>query len=41
MMWALSQGISQLTPALGLPEYATRWFLVACVVGFPFWIAFA
>jgi TolB-like protein/cytochrome c-type biogenesis protein CcmH/NrfG len=41
MIWALSQGISQLTPALGLPDYATRWFLIACAVGFPFWIAFA
>ncbi|MGH8111335.1 MAG: tetratricopeptide repeat protein, partial [Rhodanobacteraceae bacterium] len=40
-VWALSQGISQLSPALGLPDDATRWFLIACVVGFPFWIAFA
>lgn len=40
-VWALSQGISQLSPALGLPDYATRWFLIACVIGFPFWIAFA
>src|SRR6185312_746759 len=40
-VWALAQGVSQLTPAIGLPEYATRWLLVACVVGFPFWIAFA
>ncbi|MGH8114229.1 MAG: tetratricopeptide repeat protein [Rhodanobacteraceae bacterium] len=40
-VWAFSQGISQLTPALGLPDWATRWFLVACVVGFPFWVAFA
>ncbi|HJP97478.1 MAG TPA: hypothetical protein VJ862_02840, partial [Rhodanobacteraceae bacterium] len=40
-VWALSQGISQLTPAMGLPDVATRWFLVAAVIGFPFWIAFA
>lgn len=33
--WALSQGISQLTPALDLPEWATRAFLIACAVGFP------
>ncbi|HET7161081.1 MAG TPA: hypothetical protein VFI32_00200 [Rhodanobacteraceae bacterium] len=40
-VWALSQGVSQLTPALGLPDYATRWFLIAATIGFPFWIAFA
>ena len=39
--WALAQGISQLTPALGLPEWATRWFLIAASIGFPFWLAFA
>lgn len=33
--WALSQGISQLTPALDLPDWATRAFLVACAIGFP------
>jgi TolB-like protein/Tfp pilus assembly protein PilF len=40
-VWALAQGISQLGPSVGLPEWTTRWFLVAAVVGFPFWIAFA
>ncbi|HSV16178.1 MAG TPA: tetratricopeptide repeat protein, partial [Tepidisphaeraceae bacterium] len=39
--WALAQGIAQLGPAVGLPEWATRWFLVAAIIGFPFWIAFA
>ncbi len=39
--WALAQGIAQLGPAAGLPDWTTRWFLVAAVVGFPFWIAFA
>ncbi len=39
--WALAQGISQLGPAIGVPDWTTRWFLVAAVVGFPFWIAFA
>jgi TolB-like protein/Flp pilus assembly protein TadD len=39
--WALAQGISQLGPAIGLPEWTTRWFLVATIIGFPFWIAFA
>jgi TolB-like protein len=40
-VWALSQGIAQLTPALGLPDYATRWFLIAAAIGFPFWLGFA
>lgn len=39
--WALSQGVSQLTPAIGLPDLATRWFLVAALIGLPFWLAFA
>jgi TolB-like protein/cytochrome c-type biogenesis protein CcmH/NrfG len=39
--WALGQGISQLGPSVGAPEWATRWFLVASAIGFPFWIAFA
>src|SRR5690606_36401918 len=39
--WALAQGIAQLAPALGLPESATRWFLVAAAIGFPFWLVFA
>jgi TolB-like protein/Tfp pilus assembly protein PilF len=40
-VWALAQGISQLSPSVGAPEWATRWFLVAAAIGFPFWIAFA
>ena len=40
-IWALAQGISQLSPAVGLPDWATRWFLIAAAIGFPFWIAFA
>jgi hypothetical protein len=39
--WALAQGIAQLGPSVGLPDWTTRWFLVAAVVGFPFWLAFA
>jgi TolB-like protein/Flp pilus assembly protein TadD len=35
-VWALAQGISQLGPSLGAPEWATRWFLVAALIGFPF-----
>src|SRR5262249_24787005 len=33
--------ISQLGPSIGAPEWATRWFLVAAGIGFPFWIVFA
>ncbi len=40
-VWALAQGISQLGPPLGAPEWMLRWFLVAAGIGFPFWIAFA
>src|SRR5262250_3954115 len=40
-VWALAQGISQLGPSVGAPDWATRWFLVAAAIGFPFWIAFA
>jgi len=40
-VWALAQGISQLDPSFGASEWATRWFLVAAAIGFPFWIAFA
>jgi len=40
-VWALAQGIAQLGPTLNAPEWITRWFLVACIVGFPLWVAFA
>jgi hypothetical protein len=40
-VWALAQGIAQLTPVVEAPEWIARWFLVAAAVGFPFWIAFA
>src|SRR5215831_14784809 len=40
-VWALAQGISQIGPSVGAPVWATRWFLVAAGIGFPFWIAFA
>ena len=39
--WALAQGIAQLGPSVGLPDWSTRWFIVASAIGFPFWIAFA
>ena len=40
-VWALAQGISQLGPAFGMPDWGARWFAIACVIGFPFWVAFA
>jgi len=40
-VWAFGQGLSQFSPALGLPDWATRWFLVAAAIALPFWIAFA
>lgn len=40
-VWALAQGISQLSPVFGLGPGVTFWFVIACVIGFPFWIAFA
>ncbi|MGH8233367.1 MAG: tetratricopeptide repeat protein [Rhodanobacteraceae bacterium] len=40
-VWALAQGIAQLTPVVNAPDWVARWFLVAAVIGFPFWIAFA
>jgi adenylate cyclase len=40
-VWALAQGMAQLLPVFGAPDWLTRWFVVACIIGFPFWIAFA
>ncbi|HZX72262.1 MAG TPA: hypothetical protein VFE77_15725 [Rhodanobacter sp.] len=40
-VWALAQGIAQLGPPLGAPDWTTRWFVIAAIIGFPFWIAFA
>lgn len=40
-VWAFGQGLSQFSPAIGLPDGATRWFLIAAIIGFPFWIALA
>lgn len=40
-LWALAQGVSELTPAIGLPEGAARWLIVAAMIGLPFWLAFA
>ncbi len=40
-VWAISQGISQLSGPLGLANAVTVWFLIACAIGFPLWVAFA
>ncbi len=40
-VWALAQGISQLGPSVGAPEWFTRWFLVAARIGFPFAMLFS
>ena len=39
--WALSQGIAQLGPLFNAPNWAVRGFVIVCVIGVPFWIAFA
>ena len=40
-VWALAQGIASLGPEIGAPESATRWFLIAATIGFPFWLGFS
>jgi TolB-like protein/lipoprotein NlpI len=41
VVWALSQGAAQLLPVFDVPNWAVRWFIVAAIIGFPFWVAFA
>ena len=40
-VWALAQGIAQLGPSFGAPDWITRWFVIAAVIGLPFWLGFA
>ena len=40
-VWALAQGLAQLLPLFGAYDWIARWFVIAGVIGFPFWIAFA
>jgi TolB-like protein len=40
-VWALAQGLAQLLPLFGPYDWIARWFVVAGVIGFPFWLAFA
>ncbi|MEO7053279.1 MAG: hypothetical protein ABI128_16590, partial [Rhodanobacter sp.] len=39
--WALSQGLAQLLPLFGDYNWIARWFVIACIIGFPFWLVFA
>ncbi|MGH8233901.1 MAG: tetratricopeptide repeat protein [Rhodanobacteraceae bacterium] len=39
--WALSQGLAQLLPVFNAPNWVTQWFVIACIIGFPFWLALA
>ena len=40
-VWALAQGLAQLLPLFGDYNWIARWFVIACILGFPFWTAFA
>ena len=40
-VWALAQGIAQLGPFFGAPDWTVRWFVIASIIGFPFWVGFA
>jgi TolB-like protein len=39
--WALSQGLAQLLPVFDIPNWVTRWFVIAAITGFPFAMLFA
>ncbi|MEO6801185.1 MAG: tetratricopeptide repeat protein [Rhodanobacter sp.] len=39
--WALAQGLAQLLPVFNAPNWITQWFVIACFIGFPFWVVFA
>lgn len=40
-VWALAQGLAQLLPLFGDYEWIARWFVIAGIAGFPFWVAFS
>ena len=40
-VWALAQGLAQLLPVFNAPNWITKWFVMACVIGFPFWVLIA
>ena len=39
--WALAQGFAQLFPVFGVPDWVVRWSVIAAIIGFPFFLAFA
>ena len=41
VVWALSQGAAQLLPVFDVPNWIVRAFVIAGIVGFPFWLMFA
>jgi TolB-like protein/Tfp pilus assembly protein PilF len=41
IVWALSQGAAQLLPVFEVPNWIVRAFVIAGVIGFPFWLVFA
>ncbi|MEO7067530.1 MAG: hypothetical protein ABI114_11520 [Rhodanobacter sp.] len=40
-VWALAQGLAQLLPVFNAPNWLTQWLVIAGIIGFPFWLAFA
>lgn len=40
-VWVLAQVITQLGPVFDTPLWVARWFLIAAIIGFPFWVVFA
>jgi TolB-like protein/Flp pilus assembly protein TadD len=41
VIWALAQGAAQLLPVFDVPNWIVRTFVIAGIVGFPFWLLFA
>ncbi len=39
--WLLVQVVTQVLPLFGVPKWSLRWVVIACIIGFPLWIAFA
>ncbi|HJU26731.1 MAG TPA: hypothetical protein VJ722_08655 [Rhodanobacteraceae bacterium] len=39
--WLLVQVATQVLPLFDVPAWSMRWVVIACIIGFPFWIAFA
>ena len=39
--WLLVQVVTQVLPLFNVPAWSMRWVVIACAIGFPFWLAFA